>query len=108
MGAFKFALDGRRIVGCRIAYGGMAGVPKRAAAAEHAVTGLSLDEPTHWRNAEEALEDDFQPMSDHRATAQYRSTVAPNLLRKALMEIASGETCATRIIGHRPVQQAAE
>jgi xanthine dehydrogenase small subunit len=108
MGAFKFALDGRRIVGCRIAYGGMAGIPKRAAATEHAVTGLSLNEPTHWRNAEAALEDDFQPMSDHRATADYRRTIARNLLRKALMEIASGETDATRIVGHRPVLQAAE
>jgi xanthine dehydrogenase small subunit len=108
MGAFKFSLDGRRIAASRIAYGGMAGVPKRGTATERAIAGLSLDEPSRWHAVEAALAEDFQPMSDHRASAEYRSAVARNLLRKALMEIAAGDTSATRIIGHRTVLQAAE
>ena len=37
MGAFRFTLDGRRIADARIAYGGMAATPKRAASAESAL-----------------------------------------------------------------------
>ena len=90
MGAFHVALEGRRIASARIAYGGMAGVPKRASAAEAAIAGASLDEPASWEAALEALSRDFTPLSDQRASATYRALVAQNLLFKALTEIASG------------------
>jgi xanthine dehydrogenase small subunit len=108
MGAFKLTLDGRRIQGARIAYGGMAGVPKRALETERAVVGLSLDDPSSWEVAFAAVSGEFQPLSDHRASASYRSTVGRNLLFKALTEIAYGTTSATRIVGHRAPLQAAE
>ena len=50
--------------------------------------GVSLDEPATWRFAREAIGEDFSPLTDMRATAAYRSTVAANLLEKALIEIA--------------------
>ena len=45
MSAFRFTLDGRRIVEARIAYGGMAATPKRASNAEKALIGADLDDP---------------------------------------------------------------
>ncbi|EIM25453.1 xanthine dehydrogenase small subunit [Microvirga lotononidis] len=108
LGAFKFTLDGRRIVEARIAFGGMAGTPKRATETERALIGLSLDEPSSWGEAMAAMARDYQPLDDHRASSAYRSTVARNLVFKALSETASGETRATRIIGRRDTLQAAE
>ncbi len=94
--AIRIDLDGRRIVGARLACGGMAATPKRAAKAERALVGANLDEPATWRFAREAISDDFTPLTDMRATAAYRKTVAANLLEKALMEI-SGGSAPTRI-----------
>jgi len=108
MGAFKLTLDGRRIAEARIAFGGMAGVPKRATETEAALAGISLDNPSSWGAAMAAIARDYQPLDDHRASAAYRSTVARNLVFKALSETASGETGATRIVGQRDKLAAAE
>jgi xanthine dehydrogenase small subunit len=96
MSAFRLTLDGARIIEARIAYGGMAATPKRAAIAEAALVGARLDDPRSWSSAIAAIGADFAPLSDMRASAAYRSRVAANLLRKALLEI-SGETAPTRI-----------
>ncbi len=108
MGAFKFTLEGRRIAQARIAFGGMAGIPKRALETEAALIGVSLDEPSSWGDAMAATARDYQPLDDHRASAAYRMTVARNLVFKALSETASGTTHATRIIGLRETLEAAE
>ena len=108
MGAFKVALEGRRIAAARIAFGGMAGTPKRATATEVALVGVSLDEPASWEPAYAAMSGEFQPLTDHRASAAYRAIVARNLLLKALTEIADGDTRATRIVGLREALEAAE
>ncbi len=94
--AARFDLDGRKIVAARVACGGMAATPKRAARAERALKGASLDEPATWRFAREAIGEDFTPLTDMRATAAYRKTVAANLLEKTLIEI-SGGSAPTRI-----------
>ena len=108
MGAFKLTLDGRRIAEARIAFGGMAGIPKRALETEAALAGISLDDPSTWGQAMAAIARDYQPLDDHRASAAYRATVARNLVFKALSETASGETRATRIVGRRETVEAAE
>jgi len=95
MGAFRFRLDGRRVAAARVAYGGMAATPKRAPQAEAALVGLDLDDELAWAPALDALAQDYRPMSDHRASANYRAVVARNLLYKALAEIAGEE--GTRI-----------
>ena len=97
MGAIKVRLDGRRIAVARVAFGGLAGVPKRAAAVEQALAGLDIDDETATGAAIAGLGNDFQPLDDHRASARYRSLVAVNLLRKALGEIAGGRREATRV-----------
>ena len=96
-GAFRFDLDGQRIVGARIAYGGMAATPKRAAGAEAALVGADLDDPGDVeRRRSPRSGRDFAPLTDMRATAAYRMKVAANLLRKALLEVAGG-AAPTRI-----------
>ncbi len=94
--AARVDLEGRRIAGARIACGGMAATPKRAANAERALIGADLDERASWRAALAALSRDFTPLTDQRASAAYRTTVAANLLEKALLEI-SGASAPTRI-----------
>jgi xanthine dehydrogenase small subunit len=74
----------------------MAATPRRAERTERALVGASLDLPETWRRAREAINEDFTPLTDMRATAAYRKTVAANLLEKALMEI-SGASAPTRI-----------
>jgi xanthine dehydrogenase small subunit len=96
MMAVRLDLDGRRIAGARIALGGMAATPKRAANAEKALVGVSLDQPAGWRTARTALSSDFAPLTDQRASAGYRMAVAANLVEKALIEIA-GASAPTRI-----------
>jgi xanthine dehydrogenase small subunit len=98
MGAFRFTLEGRRIAEARVAYGGMAATPKRGLGAEAALVGADLDDPASWSAAVAAIGSDYTPLTDMRASAAYRSRVAGNLLLKALIEVAGGDS-ATRIGG---------
>jgi xanthine dehydrogenase small subunit len=84
-GAFQLRMDGDRIGEARIAFGGMAATPKRAAACEAALTGQVFDEATLAR-ALAALDSDFAPISDMRASAGYRAAAARGLLRKLWLE----------------------
>jgi xanthine dehydrogenase small subunit len=101
MGAFKFTLEGRIITSARIAFGGMAATPKRALKTEVALHSVSLDVPQNWEPAIAEMTMDYQPIGDMRASAEYRLVSAQALLRKALMEIASGNSRATRVVGLR-------
>ncbi len=108
MGAFRLTLDGERVVEARIAYGGMAGTPKRAAGTEAALAGASIRDVRSWSGALAAIREDYQPLTDQRATSAYRMTVARNLLGKALMEMAGADTRTTRLIGRRETAEVAE
>jgi xanthine dehydrogenase small subunit len=101
MGAFRFTLDGSRIVAPRIAFGGMAATPRRAPAAESALEGAGLGDQGSWLPALAALEQDFTPIEDQRASASYRRDVARGLLRKALLEVAGAPSARTRIVDLR-------
>ncbi len=101
MGAFKLRLEGPRIAGARIAYGGMAEIPKRARATERALIGVKLDKPETWEAAVAALAQDFKPIDDQRASARYRLDAAQAILRKALTELGGASTQETRIVGRR-------
>jgi xanthine dehydrogenase small subunit len=97
-GAFYLRLDEvGRVSKARLAYGGMAGIPKRAKAAEAALLGRSWDEAAVTA-AIAALAQDFTPLSDMRASATYRLKVAGNLLRRFLIETTVPET-STRVAG---------
>ncbi len=107
MGAFWVRLAGSRILEARIAFGGMAATPKRAKAAEAALTGADLADAQAAASVCERLGDDFKPIDDMRASAAYRLEVARALLRKALAEIAGTSSQTTRVVGWREVQHAA-
>ncbi|OOG67938.1 xanthine dehydrogenase small subunit [Sinorhizobium sp. A49] len=94
LGAFRISLDGDRVKGARIAFGGMAGTPKRAASVEAALIGKPWTEET-VRAAQAAFEADYQPLSDWRATSTYRLLAAKNLLLRFFLESA-GETAQLR------------
>jgi xanthine dehydrogenase small subunit len=101
LGAFRIGLDGDRIVSARIAFGGMAGTPKRAAAVERQLVGAALNDVGAWRRAAIRIDDDFTPLTDVRASAEYRVGVARNLLIKALAEIAGVSSPVTRVLNRR-------
>ena len=101
MGAFRFTIEGSTITEARIAYGGMAGTPQRAKAAEAALLGASLDDPSSWGAGMQALLGDFTPMTDMRASAEYRMETARALLAKALMEISGTSPEDLRVLSKR-------
>ena len=86
LGAFwlKLGKDGT-VVDLRIAYGGMAATPKRASAVEKALLGQPWNEET-VEAAMARYADDFTPLTDMRATAEYRALVAKNLLLRFYAE----------------------
>lgn len=77
-------VDGRIDV-ARAAFGGLAATPKRAVGCEAALSDAPWDEATCAR-AMRALDADFTPLTDMRATRDYRRDVARNLLRKFFLE----------------------
>jgi xanthine dehydrogenase small subunit len=99
--AFRLTLADAGVVEARIAFGGMAGTPKRATGAETALVGASLREAASWRAALEALRADFTPLDDLRGSADYRSEVAVALLGKVLAEVAGTPTAKTRVFAER-------
>ncbi len=86
LAAIFIELDGDKINAVRIAFGGMAAIPKRALQCEQALAGKCLNQQT-VNEAKVALEQDFSPMSDVRASAAYRMLVAQNLLQKCFIEL---------------------
>ncbi len=78
-------LEAGRVVDARIAFGGMAATPKRAAACEATLVGQPWTAEAVDK-AVAALADDFTPLSDMRASADYRLEAAQNMIRRAFRE----------------------
>lgn len=87
---FAVRVEGGMIAAARIAFGGMAATPKRAARAEAALVGQPFAEAS-FEAAAQAVAEDFAPLSDWRATAEYRSLVAGNLFRRFWAEAGAGQ-----------------
>jgi xanthine dehydrogenase small subunit len=99
-GCFNVIVDNGVVSAARIAFGGMAATPRRASAVEAALIG----KPWSMADVDAAaasLAQDFAPISDHRASAGYRLTVARNLLRKYALETGADGAAApqTRLVG---------
>ena len=99
-GGFMVKLEQGVVREARIAFGGMAATPKRAMLAEQALLGRTLDETTLLA-AQEALQSDFQPISDMRSSADYRRQVARNLVKRFFLEVASSAA-------HKPALRVAD
>ena len=96
--AFSLELENGRVRQIRIAFGGMAAIPKRALACEQALLGQPFELPA-IEAACSALAQDFSPLSDFRASRNYRLLVAQNLLRRCHLELTQPQI-ATRVTDH--------
>jgi xanthine dehydrogenase small subunit len=84
-GAYRITRAGGAVTDARIAFGGMAATPRRAPGCERALVGRPWSEAT-IEAAVAALDRDFAPIGDGRASAAYRRRVAGNLLRRLWLE----------------------
>nr|WP_218169428.1 xanthine dehydrogenase small subunit [Pseudomonas gingeri] len=84
--AFNLRIENGVVADARIAFGGMAAIPKRARACEAALVGAAWNLAGIER-ACRALAEDFTPLSDFRASKEYRLLSAQNLLRKYFIEL---------------------
>lgn len=89
--AFNVTVEGGTISDARIAFGGMAATPKRAAHAEAALVGAPWSEATLVAAAQR-LGEDFSPLSDWRASSDYRLQVSKNLFLKFWLDQQDGAT----------------
>ncbi|MEH6402126.1 MAG: xanthine dehydrogenase small subunit [Sneathiella sp.] len=96
-GAFHLQLDGTKIKDIRICYGGMAGTPARAVKTEKALIGREWNLET-VDAAMTVMGEDFTPLSDMRASQEYRMMTAQNLLKKFYAET-SDPDAVTRLVG---------
>ncbi len=83
--AFSLEVEDGIVRNAHIAYGGMAATSRRAPQAEAALNGQPWNEAT-LRAGMEALARDYTPLTDMRASANYRMRTAQNLLRRFWME----------------------
>jgi xanthine dehydrogenase small subunit len=81
-GAYRVRIRNGKVENARLAFGGMAATPRRAAHAEAAL------EKSGFAAAADALPRDFQPIDDWRGTASYRLLVAANLVRRLELRLA--------------------
>ena len=96
-GCFNVEVSEGVVRRARIAFGGMAATPKRAAHVETRLTGRPWAEAT-IEAALACFEQDFAPISDMRASAGYRTLVAKNLLRRYFLET-QVQPVPTRLVG---------
>jgi len=78
-------LDGGKVARVRIGAGGVAATPARAVRTESVLSGRAWTEEAASRAAA-ALRSEFQPISDMRASAGYRSEVLGNLMQRFWLE----------------------
>ena len=83
--SFYFIVNKGHIDEARLVFGGMAEVPKRAKYTEDFLFGKPWTEDS-FTSSLKKLEEDFQPISDARASKEYRVLVAKNLLRKVFLQ----------------------
>ena len=87
---FAYRMNGGLIQNARVAMGGVAATPLRLADCETALKGerLTTEVPPA---AIEAMQASIRPLTDVRASEQYRRQIAINLIRRFHVEIAADE-----------------
>ena len=86
LGAFTITLADGSVTEARVAFGGLAGTPKRATHVEQALLGQPWSEATVAAAATE-ISQDFTPMTDMRASAEYRLESARNMLMRYFSDL---------------------
>ena len=90
IGAYRIELDGETVSGVRIAYGGMAAIPKRGKKCEAALHGKLWNMET-LKLSSSMVSEDFMPISDFRGSRDYRLEVASNLFERLYQDIENPE-----------------
>jgi xanthine dehydrogenase small subunit len=103
--AGSIVLQGERIAEVKLAYGGMAATPARAVRAEAVLRGKAWDE-VNVDLAMAALAEDFAPLTDMRATKEYRAATARNLLQKFWLETRANDAIPSAQLSVRHVESA--
>ncbi|MDR5874764.1 xanthine dehydrogenase small subunit [Vreelandella gomseomensis] len=88
LGAFCYRWEDGIMRDVRIAFGGMAATPKRALNTEAVLEGQPLSK-SGFQAAQQALDDEFQPMSDVRGSQHYRQQAARNLLERLYLTLSA-------------------
>ena len=83
--AFHLQIDAGNVTAFRAAFGGMAATIRRATHCEEALLGKPWNDAA-IEAARQALAGDFEPISDMRASADYRRRVASNLLQRLFLD----------------------
>ncbi len=90
VGAYRIELEDNTVLDARIAYGGMAAIPKRGVACEAALIGNAWDLATAMTMLG-VIQEDYQPISDHRASKEYRFQVAGNLFQRLYQDLSGAD-----------------
>ncbi len=91
IGAFALTIRNGTVEKARVAFGGMAATPARAIKCEATLEGAPWNAATA-DSAGAALNSDFSPISDFRASGDYRRRIAANLVRRVFEETGNSTT----------------
>ncbi|MDJ1016797.1 MAG: xanthine dehydrogenase small subunit [Paracoccaceae bacterium] len=95
-GCFNVSIEDGIVREARIAFGGMAGIPKRAAHVEAALVDQPWTEET-VRSAMKEMGKDFTPLTDMRASDAYRLMAAENLLVRYFRDLTGGDVSVLEV-----------
>ena len=87
--AIKMTIENDVMTNVSIAFGGMAGTPMHAIKTEEMLEGKPWAIET-IRNAKTGIDLDFSPLTDWRASKEYRALAAKNLLERFYIEMTDG------------------
>ena len=96
VGAYRLKIQASKISDIHIIYGGLAEKPSRAIKTELSLRQKQWNEDIVCDSAKN-IPNDFTPISDHRASANYRLRVASNLLVRLHRDI-TGEEDASGVV----------
>ncbi len=100
---FCIRLQDGKVAEARICFGGMAGTPLRAKTTEQTLLGQPWNEDAMAEilaQARAALAEDYSPLTDWRASQEYRLLAAQNLLQRFFLETTSAapaQLCSPRL-----------
>ena len=98
-------LENGNVKEVRLAYGGMAATPARAVVTEATLIGKPWNEAAIFA-AMDALAQDFYPLTDMRATKEYRAATARNVLQKFWLETRIDAPIASAQLSVRHMERA--
>ncbi len=97
-GCFNIEIADGKVSSARVAFGGMAGIPKRAENVEAALLGQDWSEKT-VRSAMGEFAKDFTPLSDMRAGAEYRLKTSENMLLRYFHDLHGSPVNVLGVVG---------